>query len=75
MVMSLKKEEITREQYIEEYTERMRRSYRENRERWEEILGLDEVVIACYCKPHQFCHRVLLAKMLEKCGAEYLGER
>lgn len=74
MVMGLKNGEITREQYIEEYTEMMRKSYKENRDRWEEVLGLDEVVLACYCKPDQFCHRVLLAKMMEKCGAEYLGE-
>jgi uncharacterized protein YeaO (DUF488 family) len=52
----------------------MRLSYKENRKRWDELLNQDEVVLVCFCKAGDFCHRVLLAEILVKLGAEYKGE-
>ena len=74
MVMGSKESKITDEEYTNQYTELMRQSYKENRQRWDELLNLDEVILACYCKADTFCHRYLLKDILVKCGAEYVGE-
>lgn len=74
IVMSSKQGRITDEEYTRQYTELMRQSYKVNRQRWDEVLNLDEVILACYCKADSFCHRYLLKDMLVKCGAEYVGE-
>jgi len=74
MVMGYKKGELSEVQYKELYLERMRRSYVANRAIWNEILKRDRVVFVCFCRKGEFCHRVLLAKIFEKLGAEYGGE-
>jgi uncharacterized protein YeaO (DUF488 family) len=74
MVMGSKQGRNTDEEYTRQYTELMRQSYKSNRQRWDEVLNLDEVILACYCKADSFCHRYLLKDMLVKCGAEYVGE-
>jgi len=74
MVMGVKESGISEEEYTREYLDRMRASYRNNRQRWDEVLGMEEVILACYCRPDSFCHRYLLKDMLVKCGAEYVGE-
>lgn len=33
------------------------------------------ITLVCFCRPGDFCHRVLLAKHFESLGATYLGER
>ena len=52
--------------YAEEYMTLMRNSFRTNRSRWNEVLAMDEVVLACYCKAGAFCHRRLLANIFER---------
>ena len=42
----------------------MRQSYRENSQRWDDVLGMDEVILGCYCRADEFCHRNLLREML-----------
>jgi uncharacterized protein YeaO (DUF488 family) len=74
MVMGVKQRRITEDEYTRAYYERMRESYRQNRRRWDEILRMDEVILACYCRADAFCHRYLLGDMLVTCGAEYRGE-
>ena len=74
MVMGVKEARLSEEDYTEEYYQRMRDSYRDNRSRWEEILALDELFLACYCRQGSFCHRYLLRDMLVKLGAEDAGE-
>jgi len=74
MVMKHKQGIITDDEYTSLYTDMMRNSYQKNRHRWDELLSLDEVILACYCKADSFCHRYLLRDMLVKCGAEYIGE-
>ena len=73
-VFKPKEGKMSDEEYTREYYEMMRRSYRENRRRWDEVLDMEEVVLACYCPVDSFCHRYLLRDMLVKCGAEYAGE-
>lgn len=60
------------------YNIRMRESYRNNRWQWQKMVDMSrecDIVLVCYCKSGDFCHRVLLAEMLQKCGAIYGGER
>ena len=70
MVMSVKDGGLSEEAYSDEYYRRMRDSYRNNRSRWEEVLGFDEVFLGCYCRAGSFCHRYLLRDMLVRLGAE-----
>jgi len=74
IVMGYKSNSITKEQYTEKYIIKMRQSYKNNRDLWEWLLKQKEVVLVCFCKSGDFCHRVLLANILVKLGAKYLGE-
>lgn len=39
------------------------------------LLNQDRTItLVCFCRPGEFCHRVLLAKHLESLGAVYAGE-
>jgi len=73
------------ETYTHEYTHEMRESYRAGRRRtgsetlppigpWLEVLSMSRVVLMCYCTDPNRCHRIILASILVKCGATYLGE-
>lgn len=74
MVMNYKSGKISEEEYTEQYYERMRQSYQNNRKRWDWLLDKEEIVLVCFCKKGDFCHRLLLADILVKLGAEYEGE-
>lgn len=56
------------------------RAFKENRDRWLEVLNMEKVAIACYCHRGHFCHRYLLVEMFEKVAKhlkiefEYKGE-
>jgi uncharacterized protein YeaO (DUF488 family) len=60
--------------YVEAYTAEMRRSYREQRAAWDDVLGRDEVTGLCYCTG-PWCHRHVWAGLLGRLGAEVMGER
>lgn len=74
MVMGYKRGDLTEDEYTQIYYQKMRKSYKENRKRWDEILKMDRVVFVCYCRSGDFCHRLLLAEIFEKLGAEQCGE-
>lgn len=74
LVMGYKQGRVTQEEYIARYTELMRESYRRYRSQWDELLSMERVVLVCYCPAGSFCHRLLLAELLAKCGAAYEGE-
>jgi hypothetical protein len=39
------------------------------------IISMNRVVLVCFCRPGDFCHRVLAAKMLQELGyGTYRGE-
>lgn len=75
MVMGSKEGNISWDEYKSMYRELMQKSYRENRNIWDEILNRDEVTLVCFCESRTDCHRYLLAGFMEKLGAEYMGER
>lgn len=72
----------TRDQYKYRkiYTQLMQNSYRNNKNYWLELLKKDELVIGCYYKVGDFCHRLLLVGLFKKvCSIhnipfEYKGE-
>ena len=70
MVKYFKAGRLSWEQYEAMYYNRMRKSYQENRARWDEVLAMDEIVLVCYCNTDDYCHRRLLKEYLVKCGAE-----
>jgi len=74
MVNKYKSGKISKEDYKKEYLEKMRKSYKTYRAEWDWLLKREHVVLVCFCKPKDFCHRVLLAEILVKLGATYLGE-
>lgn len=74
MVMGLKRGELSEQDYSSRYTNMMRQSYREKRARWDWLLQQERVTLVCFCKAGDFCHRVLLARILVKLGASYEGE-
>lgn len=74
MVMKSKQGKLTEQEYTYMYYSLMRHSYVTNRRRWDELLSEDRVVLVCFCRKGNFCHRVLLADILIRLGANYCGE-
>lgn len=74
MVLDYKAGRITEKIYTDLYVRKMRKSYKMYKETWDWLLSQDKIVLVCFCKAGDFCHRLLLADILVKLGAEYLGE-
>lgn len=72
MVKGIKHGTMSEEEYTKRYTELMRISYIEHRKTWDKLLSEDTVVLACYCKAGDFCHRLLLLDIIEVI-CEFLG--
>lgn len=74
MVMDLKRNVITQDEYEDLYHKKMLESYKKHKAEWKKVLAMSRVTLVCFCKSKYFCHRVLLAKYLEKLGGKYVGE-
>jgi len=74
MVKAFKAGALSEEKYTGQYIQLMRDSYRENKKEWLDLLDRERVVLVCFCKSGEFCHRILLANILTKLGAKYCGE-
>lgn len=62
-------------EYRERYLEHLRARYRSPARRaFDELLSWPRVVLLCFCKSGEFCHRRLLAEVLVKMGAVDRGE-
>jgi uncharacterized protein YeaO (DUF488 family) len=72
MVMGYKSGKVSESEYTQAYTSLMRLSWQRHRDRWLEVLAMEEVTLVCYCKPGDFCHRRLLAIFLAAV-AEYFN--
>lgn len=66
MVNDYKRGIISKYEYTEQYLCLMRESFKLNKDYWLEFLNRDYVVLACYCKKDEFCHRYLLLGILKK---------
>lgn len=60
--------------YISAYLNKMYLSFHQSRNIWDGLLKSDQVVLVCFCKENHFCHRYILAYLLELMGAKYNGE-
>jgi len=66
---------LNNREYTHQYYELMRDRFRVNREPWIELLAKSRIVLVCFEKPEEnFCHRFILANILQKMGAKYEGE-
>ena len=74
MVLNHKSGAITDDEYTDQYTKMMRRSYCDQRADWDKVLAMDKTALGCYCRADKFCHRHLLADMLVQCGGVLIGE-
>lgn len=75
MLKAIKGGEMSKEEYKKQYVELMKESLKSNPEQWKNLILREKVILVCYCPSGVFCHRVLLAKMLEKSNvAKYMGE-
>lgn len=84
MVMQSKRDEITWDEYRDQYTALMRQRYQANPSAFLEALNSAELIVCCYCKDThattRHCHRYILVEILEKVAAhhgigfEYIGE-
>jgi uncharacterized protein YeaO (DUF488 family) len=76
MVMGYKQGRISEAEYERRYLELLRESWNKRPDAWQNLLGRMEVTLVCFCRSGDFCHRVLLAKLLERhFGFSYRGER
>jgi hypothetical protein len=83
MVMGIKKATLSEEAYTGLYLELLRSRYRSNKNGFLQLLEPEggELVLACFCRPHTFCHRYIAVDVLQKIGqahginVEYAGER
>jgi len=74
MVMGIKNGTMTEAEYSRRYSNIMQLSQEQNPQLWKDLLNREKAILACFCKPGEFCHRILLAKILEQMGAQYVGE-
>lgn len=75
MVYGYKSKRIPQKEYTDMYYTMMIDSYRRYTHVWNYILLLPTVTFVCFCKPGDFCHRLLLADYFQQLGANYVGER
>lgn len=66
IVMGIKEGKITEEEYTQRYYQLMRESYKQHKAEWLALFQHKVVILACYCADGAFCHRHLLANILEK---------
>ena len=65
IVLSHKNGEISDDLYTEIYLDKLRLSYRNNKDYWMGVCNRDKVAIACFCKQGKFCHRFILKDVLK----------
>lgn len=75
MVKASKKGTLSQPAYKAIYLEMMEENFKNRPDRLQWLKDRKSLVLACYCKPGDFCHRYILAEFLaEKFGAERCGE-
>lgn len=75
MVMDYKRSG-NKEVYIKQYKIIIDKAFELHAQQLSVLLNSNRTItLVCFCKPGDFCHRVLLAKHFESLGATYYGER
>jgi ribA/ribD-fused uncharacterized protein len=60
--------------YMRDFVTLMKSSIQRRADLWEALLSSDYVVLVCFCKEDAFCHRLIVAAILEMIGGKYHGE-
>ena len=64
------------EMYIKKYKAIIDKAFELHPQQLSDLLNSNRTItLVCFCRPGDFCHRVLLAKHFEALGAAYFGER
>lgn len=71
LVLGIKNNRMTWEEYTSCYTEMMRESFKEKQLVWLKLFDFEEVTIGCYCPSGSNCHRYLLIDMFKKIADRY----
>lgn len=66
IVMGVKSGEISEAEYTARYLQLMEESQQKYPQAWEKLLSFETLALACFCKPGNFCHRLLLVEIIEK---------
>lgn len=66
LLYAYKRGEVSVEEYTENYTAKMRQSFKDYPLSWNALLLPEEIVIACYCGADEFCHRHLFKGFLTR---------
>lgn len=75
LVMGIKQKRITEAQYTQAYLQLLDYWWFADPLFFEDLLTPPRIAVGCYCPPHQFCHRYLLAEFLARhTHAQYCGE-
>ena len=75
MVMKYKRT-LDENAYINAYSTIVDKAFEMHAKALSDLLKSDRTItLVCFCRPGDFCHRVLLAKHFESLGATYYGER
>lgn len=62
--------------YVNQYKSIVDRAFESHSQQLSDLINSDRTItLVCFCRPGDFCHRVLLAKHFESLGATYYGER
>ena len=71
MVMGIKKNTMSQEEYVNRYAKILANIPPRI---LHDILSRESVTLVCFCKPGTFCHRYLAAMFLASIGGVYKGE-
>lgn len=77
IVRGHKNKVLSDEAYTRQYHRLMHESRVQHPAHWEYLFGLKKIVLVCFCTPGAFCHRVILANMIQSfttINSTYHGE-
>lgn len=74
MLLGYKSGNCNVDEYTRLYENLMNESIKKNPSIWNYVLDQEKIVLVCFCKKTEFCHRFLLAEKLKNMGAIYYGE-
>lgn len=60
------KKDYDEDKYLSKFMPLMRKNYSQNKEYWLDFLSQESVIIACYCRSGEFCHRHTLVDIFER---------
>lgn len=78
LIMRYKKGLIPENIFKKYYWEQLENTFNQYYDIYDNLLRLPRITLVCYCKPFEFCHRIILAEFIEykfHDKAKYIMER